>query len=126
MQDDDSEDGEIRPILGRQLGGYTARRLLGRGGMGEVYELWNETLRARQALKVPSLAMQSNGALMRRFVREAKAAARIDHPNVLRTLDAARFDDGQPYILMEYVDGPSLRRLMTETGPFDADSALCR
>jgi serine/threonine protein kinase len=88
------------------LGGYTILRELGRGGMGIVYEAIQLRLNRRVALKVlVSREMDADG--LERLKREALAAAKLTHPNLVQVYDAGE-EDGQPYFAMEYVSGTSL------------------
>ncbi len=88
------------------LGGYTILREVGRGGMGIVYEAIQLRLNRRVALKVLATKdMEPEG--FERLKREALAAARLQHPNVVQVYDAGE-DDGLPYFAMEFVSGASL------------------
>ena len=96
----------IDPGIGRKIGQYTVLRHLGTGGFGAVYlaeRMAGGALR-RSALKVlaPHLA---GPAFVERFHREQHILASLDHPNITRMLDAGVTEDGQPYLVMEYVDG---------------------
>lgn len=89
----------------RRLGRYVLRDKLGEGGMGVVYEAYDTKLRRKVALKLLGV---DHPELRRRFVREARAMARIDHPNALEIHEVDEFED-QAYLAMEYVDGVTLR-----------------
>lgn len=92
-------------------------RVLGAGGMGVVYEAEQIALRRTVALKM--LARQHIGAehAIERLIREARSLSRIDHPGVVRVLDAGRAGDGQAFLAMEYLEGCTLRQLLAEHGP---------
>ena len=92
----------VAPFVGR----YRIIRELGRGGMGTVYEAEDPQLRRRVALKVPQFSGSAdNQAEMRqRFLREARAAAAIDHPNVCRIHDVGE-QDGKPFVVMAFIEG---------------------
>jgi hypothetical protein len=96
------------PWTGRLLGGrYELRQLLGRGGMARVYEAWDSVLGRRVAVKALDDRLSGEPALMRRFSREARAAAGLLHPNIVAVHDAGK--DGElPYIVMELVEGTTL------------------
>jgi serine/threonine protein kinase len=98
---------------GQTLGKYQVRALLGRGGMAEVYRALNPDLRQDVAIKVlnPAAIDSQNG--LARFRQEAQAAASLQHPNIVRVYD---FDvqDGLPYMVMELIEGPSLRQVIAE------------
>jgi serine/threonine protein kinase len=96
------------PSAPKTVGPYRIVRELGRGGMGVVYEAEQDRLRRRIALKVlPPLATLSPRRI-ERFLREAKSAARLDHPGIARIFDAGEAD-GTWYIAMELVEGRPLR-----------------
>ncbi|WP_433419315.1 protein kinase domain-containing protein [Microtetraspora malaysiensis] len=92
-------------------GRYELRSQLGRGGMGTVWLAWDRTLRRSVALKEVVLAAYGEDMAVRRkmALREARAAARIDHPAVVHIYDAF-IDDGSPWIVMAYIEGTSLDR----------------
>jgi serine/threonine protein kinase len=91
---------------GALVGPYRLVRVLGRGGMGEVWlaERADGLLRRPVALKLPLLAM-SRGALAERFARERQVLASLAHPHIARLYDAGIALDGQPYLALEHVDG---------------------
>ncbi|WP_433352618.1 protein kinase domain-containing protein [Microtetraspora malaysiensis] len=92
-------------------GRYELRSPLGKGGMGTVWLAWDRTLRRSVALKEVVLAAYGEDMAVRRkwALREARAAARIDHPAVVHIYDAF-MDDGSPWIVMAYIEGTSLDR----------------
>ncbi|MEO5727791.1 MAG: serine/threonine-protein kinase, partial [Byssovorax sp.] len=87
---------------------YTIEALIGQGGMGCVYRAHDPRLGRRVALKVISEGFTSADASAR-LVREARAAAALDHPNAVAIFDVGELD-GAPYIVMELVEGRTLRR----------------
>ena len=88
-------------------GRYRVERELGRGGMATVYLAHDESLGRAVAVKVLAEHVAADPALRERFVREARHAAMLAHPNIVQVFDAGE-DDGQPYIVMEYVEGETL------------------
>src|SRR5262249_46359196 len=101
---------------------YRLVRLLGAGGMGTVYEAEHIAMQRAVALKVLNPASMSRAGAVERFRREVRAAARLSHPNIVSTYDAE--DAGATHFLvMEYVDGISLRRLVKEHGPLPVAEA---
>lgn len=107
--------------LARNFGRYRLQDVLGRGGMGEVYLAFDTELRRNVALKAPKLVVDS--PLQRdRFKREARSAAALQHPNLCVLHDVGEID-GQLYLTMAYVDGPSLSALLREHGPMEPDQA---
>jgi len=103
---------------GTSLGRYEIRREIGRGGMGVVYEAHDSKLHRTVAIKVlPAEAVDEAARI--RFLQEARAAATLNHPNVVAIHDAGD-DDGRPYLVMEYVPGASL----ADHPPATLDEAL--
>ncbi len=89
------------------LGPYTILEELGRGSMGVVYRAVHANLNRTVALKVLRRFEGDEAALAGRFHREAQAAARLSHPNIVAVHDAGEID-GRSYIAMDFVDGPTL------------------
>ncbi len=101
------------------MGGYLVQNRLGRGGMGHVFLAEHAVLGRRVALKALSDALRADPGARRRFVREARAAAALDHPNIVRVFDV-NMNHEPPYLVMEYVDGVSLQAAVARTGTFSA------
>jgi serine/threonine-protein kinase len=103
------ESAKREPVISEKIGPYTLIKHLGTGGIGAVYlvERMSGGVLKRAAIKV--LAPHSAGpAFIERFHREQHILASLDHPNITRLLDAGLSDLGQPYLVMEYVDGVHL------------------
>jgi Tol biopolymer transport system component/predicted Ser/Thr protein kinase len=98
-------------LVGRTIGRYRITHQLGEGGMGVVYRAQDATLGRDVAIKVlrPELGRQPER--MRRFSQEARAASALNHPNIITVHDAGEFEDG-PFLVMELVEGESLRTLV--------------
>jgi eukaryotic-like serine/threonine-protein kinase len=105
-----------------RIGGYLILELLGRGGMGHVFLAEHELLGKRVALKVLASGDRSDESACERFVREAQAAAALDHPNIVRVLNVNVAHD-PPYLVMEYVDGISLQAAVARHGTFTSGEA---
>jgi serine/threonine protein kinase len=105
-------------------GKYVVERLLGVGGMGAVLAARHVDLDERVAIKMLLPGVTPQGEPVARFIREARAAIKIRSDHVVRILDVARLDDGSPYIVMEYLDGCDLSRLIDEGGPLPVDDAI--
>lgn len=101
---------------GFRLGSYVIQDLLGQGGMGAVYLAEHATLRRRVALKVlrPQKGPDARVSV-ERFLREARAAAALDHPNIVRIHDVAQQSDVH-YLAMEYVEGQTLDQILARGG----------
>jgi serine/threonine protein kinase len=102
---------------------YRIIELLGRGGMGSVYRVENLLVNRIYALKCLSKA-QADDSSWRRFQNEAKAAHMLDHANLIRVYDFGLLPGGQPYFLMELVDGPTLADEIKKNGKLDLERAL--
>jgi eukaryotic-like serine/threonine-protein kinase len=94
-------------FLGETLGHYQIIALLGKGGMGEVYQARDIKLDRTVALKILPVEVSANGERMRRFNREAKAASALNHPNVAHIYEIGE-ENGVSFIVMEYVEGQKL------------------
>ena len=120
--------GERPDVLqeGESFHGYVVERLLGKGGLGAVYLVRHEMLDTLSALKVlyPDVA-HDNPNYVRRFLREAKLATRIRHPNLVAVHDCG-FDQakGVYYLVMDYVQGGDLRQALAFAGTFEPEKAV--
>src|SRR5262249_44905428 len=93
-------------------GRYTIVRLLGAGGMGEVYEARHTHVPRRFAIKFLLPELAARPAALRRFQNEIASAARLEHPNIAALTDVGAADDGAPYYVMEFLEGESAARLL--------------
>src|SRR6185436_8229872 len=95
-------------VTPESLGPYRIVRMLGRGGMGEVYLAWDPRLERQVAVKVVVSELSEDRDRARRFAREARAAAAVRHPAVAHIYEIGEAADGRPFIAMEYVEGEPL------------------
>ncbi len=102
-----SANSTITSLIGQQLNSYQILSLLGKGGMGEVYLARDQRLDRQVALKVLPAEVSEDPERLRRFLREAKAASALDHPNIA-TIHELGEAKGVHYIVMEYVKGETL------------------
>ncbi|HEX3771721.1 MAG TPA: serine/threonine-protein kinase [Polyangiaceae bacterium] len=93
-------------------GKYRLERLIGKGAMGAVFEAHHELLGRRVALKLIAEEHANNPDAARRFLNEARAAAGIENEHVARILDAARLEDGAPYMVLEMLEGEDLAQIL--------------
>ena len=105
------------------LGKYRVERVLGQGGMGIVVAARHVQLEERVAIKL-MLANPVNVEAAARFVREARASARLESAHVARVSDVGTLDDGRAYMVMEYLDGCDLAQLLAANGPLPVGDAV--
>ena len=119
----DTEAGES--LVGTVLAGrYRIERLLGSGGMGSVYRAEHVLMRKACAVKVLHREMTQVKEVVARFEREAVAAARIEHPNVAAATDFGQLENGSFYLVLEFIEGKSLTKLIAEQGALPEERAL--
>src|SRR5688572_31408761 len=111
------------PLMsGSRLGAYEILGLLGAGGMGEVYRARDSRLRREVAVKVLPGAFAADPDRLARFEQEARAAAALNHPNILAVHDLGQHD-GAPFIVTELLEGQSLRDAL-QGGPLAPRKAI--
>src|SRR5213592_1696826 len=110
-------------VVGGQLGNYLIESVIGRGGMSIVFRAQHLRLGTPVALKVLAPELSSDDKFRERFLREAKMAAGIDHPNVIPIYDTGLQDESL-YIVMRYVAGGDLKALLRASGPLSAQQTL--
>lgn len=96
--------------------GYQLDHLIGEGGFGQVWLAHPTATGDRVAIKILHLELVRSVDAMTRFQRELDAIERLDHPNVVRGLGHGTLADGRPYLVLEYIEGPSLREVLHERG----------
>jgi beta-lactam-binding protein with PASTA domain/predicted Ser/Thr protein kinase len=117
MTGSDTERGQ--PFDGR----YRVLGRLGVGGMATVYLAEDSSLGRKVALKVMAERYAEDGEFVERFRREAQAAARLNHPNIIAVYDRGEAD-GRPYIAMEYLQGRTLKQIIQKEGPLPPERAV--
>ncbi len=113
---------EGRP-QGISLGRYTILEQLGQGGMGVVYKALHRRMRRLVAVKVLPASLTSTPQAIERFQREVCAAARLSHPHIVSAYDADEAD-GLHFLVMEYIPGQDLARLVHDQGPLAVKDAV--
>ena len=104
--------------LGTVLDGkYRLDSYLSKGGMGSVYKATHVMLDKAVAVKLINAEIVSSPDIVRRFQREARAATTLNHPNIAGVYDLGQTGDGTLYIAMEFIDGPSLKSVLSKEGP---------
>src|ERR1700727_2601431 len=115
-------------MLGTLLGGrYRLDAQIGRGGMSTVYRAFDTVLERPVAIKLMPREIAADSDQLERFRREARSVARLSHPHIVTVIDAGEepSDDaldpgvGTPYIVLEYVEGETLKQLIQAEGPLD-------
>ncbi len=120
----DAYDSSVLPAVGRietaklpagrrQLGRYRLMEVLGRGGMGIVWKAWDAQLKRIVALKQVLAQEKASEGIVERFMREAQAAARLRHPNIVAVYDVG-VADGQRFFTCEFIPGQSLEALLSK------------
>lgn len=106
----------------KKLDRYQIVRLLGSGGMGEVYLAQDPTVDRFVAIKLLKESLNTD-EFRERFLREVRAAAKLEHPNVVKIFGAAKFR-GRPFIVMEYISGSSLAQVIAQAEPMSLERKL--
>ncbi|MCX5741585.1 MAG: serine/threonine-protein kinase [Proteobacteria bacterium] len=104
--------------------GYRLERLIGEGGFGQVWRAHRGTDERLVAIKILHLELVRSVDAMRRFERELDAIGRLHHPHVVRAEGHGHLPDGRPFVVLEYVDGPSLREVLHERGALPPTEVL--
>jgi len=105
------------------LGNYLLQDKIGSGGMGMVYKAQHRRMKRVVAVKVLSATAIQSPNIVKRFLREAEAAAKLTHPNIVAAYDADEIN-GVPFLAMEYVDGTDLAIYVTNNGPMPFKQAM--
>lgn len=116
------DSSTISPDMPRSIDHYNVLDVLGSGGMGTVYSAENPHLDRKVAIKVVKSSRRIHQSSIDRFSREMKAAGKLHHPNIVQALDGGLVD-GQPYLVMEYLEGCDLSRYVKEHGPLQVEQA---
>jgi serine/threonine-protein kinase len=113
------------PLIGSIIGDrYQIERFLGEGGLGRVYAAQHTRLPRRFAVKVPSGRAATDPRSRERFLREARVASRLDHPNVVAVVDSGETAEGLLYLVMELADGETLTAHLRRRGAMRVHEAL--
>ena len=113
----------------KKIGHYTVGRLLGTGGMGQVFEAVHDQIKRRAAIKVLHKKFAHNRQIAARFLNEARATSMVQSPNLVQIYEYGQTEDGTAFLVMEYLEGSTLRqRLELSGGRFPVERAmrLCR
>ena len=102
---------------------YKLLELVGTGGMGEVYKSFQTNLGSLRAIKILPVTLSSNIKSIKRFEREAKLTARLEHENIVRVIDVGKYDL-ERFIVMEYIEGETLRDILVERNTLPEDYVI--
>jgi serine/threonine-protein kinase len=111
-------------MIGRTINNYRIRAEIGQGGMGTVYVAEHPFMGRKAAIKILRRAYVADEAMVALFMNEARAANAIRHPNIVDIIDVGRLDDGQPYLMMEFLDGETLGDRLQRMGRLPPPDAL--
>lgn len=116
-------ESSVDTLIGQTLKGYEVHQRIGRGGMGTVYLANQLSLQRQVALKLLNKDVAQKKDFVDRFLREARAAAQLNHPQVVQVYDTGE-EDGNYFIAMEYLSGGSVETLMVKEGKLDPTRAV--
>jgi len=114
----------VRAFAAKQLGQYRLRKLLGMGGMGEVYLAEHQLMKRPCAIKVIRPEKAGDPNVLARFEREVRATAKLSHWNSIEIYDYGRTEDGTFFYVMEYLPGMNLHSLVDQFGPLCASRTI--
>ncbi|HWZ92984.1 MAG TPA: protein kinase [Polyangiaceae bacterium] len=118
-------DPSLDPLIGTVIDQrYEVLSVLGEGGMGVVYAARHSALGKRFAIKALRKDLASDGEIAARFIQEARTAASVSHPGLVEITDFGRLPSGQPFFVMELLEGQSLAQLIRLGGPIPAARAV--
>jgi len=116
---------ELDLLVGSTVAGkYHIDRLIGRGGMGAVFQATNAAIGKRVALKFLGALTSKDNDAATRFQREAKAASLAESPHIVQIFDSGRSEQGLPFLVMELLTGEDLRERLRRESRLDAESAV--
>jgi serine/threonine-protein kinase len=110
-------------LVGRTIGKYEVLRVIGRGGMGTVYEALNTSIGKRVAMKFVDAELARNKDAVARFQREAQAASAVESAHIVQIFDAGATDEGLPFLVMELLRGEDLGHRIKRCGRLDLGEA---
>ena len=117
-------DATPHPLIGTSIGKYKISRLIGMGGMGAVFEALHTTLNQRVAIKVLHAKLTADKESVQRFMNEAHTTSLVHHVGLVKVHDYGQLDDGAAYMMMEYLEGESLRARLAKVNKLLVPDAL--
>ena len=113
----------MNDVFGKKLGQYVLLEQLGEGGMAKVYNALDLRVEGNVAIKVILPSKRTSNVFLQQFEQEAKALANLTHTNIVKVLNYG-IQDGQPYLVMEYVSGGTLKEAMYQKIPWQTAAAI--
>jgi serine/threonine-protein kinase len=111
-------------VIGTLINGrFRLEEQIGSGGMSTVYRAFDEVLERSVAIKVMHASISQDGVQLERFRREARTAAQLSHPHIVTVIDAGE-DEGHPFIVLEYIEGETLKDRIRRVGPLPVPEAV--
>ena len=117
-------DDAPHPLIGQSVGKYKITRVIGVGGMGSVFEAQHDTLNQRVAIKVMHPKLMADQDSVRRFLNEAKTTSLVHHVGLVRVFDYGQLADNSAYMMMEFLEGESLRARLARVEKLGVADAL--
>ena|GEM_PF-4389310 len=114
----------MNTLVGQKIGNYVIRRPIGKGGMGSVFLAENESINHRVAIKVLDDEAAEHCQGGQRFLNEASVLAELRHANIVSISDFGHLENGQPYFVMEYLEGRTLRDVIEGQSPFSLSEVV--
>ncbi|MBM4376039.1 MAG: serine/threonine protein kinase [Deltaproteobacteria bacterium] len=114
------------PYIGREIlnGQFKLEKKIGTGGMGAVYRAHQPEMNRPVAVKILHAKLKNRKDLVSRFRREARAMSHLTHPNTVKVMMYGELDDGELYIVMEYLEGKNLNQVVRREGPLAPERAV--
>ena len=106
-------------VMPEQIAGYRVEECLGRGGMGVVYKVWDSALGRHVVVKQLRSARIASEVAIEQFKKELHVLGNLKHPAIVQAYQGGFLPDGQPYLVMEYLEGETLHELVKRTGALD-------
>ncbi len=119
-----NSDDAPHALIGQDVGKYKITRVVGVGGMGTVFEAQHEALNQRVAVKVMHAKLMADQDSVRRFLNEAKTTSLVHHVGLVRVFDFGQLSDGSAYMMMEFLEGESLRARLAKVEKLSPADAL--
>ena len=115
---------EVEVVAGMLIGDYRVERLVGEGGMGQIFSAVHPVIRKRVAVKVLNRRYAQDPRSISRFVLEARSVNEIGHHNIVDIFSIGELDDGRNYFIMEYLEGRALDEILDRTGRLSPGQVL--